>query len=208
LIFDEVVTGFRWAPGGVQEKVGVAPDLTTLAKILGGGLPSGAVAGRADIFERLEVRGDPDWDRFEHVLHQGTFNANPVSAAAGIATLKEVATGEPIERADAVAEALRAGMNEILKRLGIPGIAYGDSSTFHVYLGPEPPEDERDAALESMRGPVGRDLRASLLSRGIDFFRAGGMTSSTHGDAEVEQTLTAFEASIKELAAAKRIPGA
>jgi glutamate-1-semialdehyde 2,1-aminomutase len=207
LIFDEVVTGFRWAPGGVQEKFGITPDLTTLAKILGGGLPAGAIAGRAEVFERLELRGDPKWDRYEHVFHPGTFNANPLAAAAGIATLKEIATGEPNKKADAAAAALRDAMNEAIGQVGVPAKVYGESSVFHIFLGPEPPEDRRDAALASMRGPIGQALRGALLSHGVDLLVSGGMLSSTHGEAEIEHTVRAFEASLQELAAVQKVPG-
>ena len=84
LIFDEVVTGFRVEPGGAQERFHVHPDLTALAKILGGGLPAGAVGGRSEIIDLLSFRNDPVWDRTERVSHPGTFNANPLSAASGI----------------------------------------------------------------------------------------------------------------------------
>src|SRR5437899_10993203 len=87
LIFDEVITGFRVSPGGAQAHYGVKPDLTTLAKILAGGLPGGCVAGRADVMAALEFRpGKPK------MKHPGTFNANPLSAAAGPATLQLGAT--------------------------------------------------------------------------------------------------------------------
>ena len=90
LIFDEVVTGFRYAPGGAQEYYGVTPDLTTLAKILAGGLPGGAVAGRADILTASSNSDDADWVRHQRIPHPGTYNANPLSAAAGIACLEIV----------------------------------------------------------------------------------------------------------------------
>src|SRR5579884_3970389 len=89
LIFDEVITGFRVHPGGAQGHYGVKPDLTTLVKILAGGLPGGCVAGRADILAHLEFRPDK-----AKMKHPGTFNANPLSAAAGTATLAIVATDE------------------------------------------------------------------------------------------------------------------
>src|SRR3990172_2446902 len=95
LIFDEVVTGFRYAPGGVQALSGVIPDLTTLAKILAGGLPGGAVVGRADIMAAFEFRADPQWNRYRRLYHPGTFNANPLSAAAGVAPLALISTTEP-----------------------------------------------------------------------------------------------------------------
>src|SRR5207237_1354495 len=90
LIFDEVITGFRVHPGGAQGLYGITPDLTTLAKVLAGGLPGGCLAGRADVLAALEFRpGKPK------MKHPGTFNANPLSAAAGVAALRVVATGEP-----------------------------------------------------------------------------------------------------------------
>ena len=81
LIFDEVVTGFRTSRGGAQEYFGIRPDLTTLAKILGGGLPGGAVTGRAEIINMIEGRpGDAEYNRDNRIAHNGTFNANPISA--------------------------------------------------------------------------------------------------------------------------------
>ncbi|PYV36858.1 MAG: aspartate aminotransferase family protein, partial [Acidobacteria bacterium] len=82
LVYDEIVTGFRFSPGGAQQLDGVSPDLSCFAKILAGGLPGGAVAGRAEVMELFDFTGDPHHDRFERVTHQGTFNASPPSAAA------------------------------------------------------------------------------------------------------------------------------
>src|SRR5207247_8960241 len=87
LIFDEVITGFRYSPGGAQAYFGVTPDLTTLAKIVAGGLPGGALCGRRPLMSLLAFRGDPDWDRSQRVAHAGAFNANPLCAAAATATL-------------------------------------------------------------------------------------------------------------------------
>src|SRR2546430_127314 len=93
LIFDEVITGFRYAPGGAQAYFGVTPDLTTLAKIVAGGLPGGALCGRRELMSMLTFRGDPDWDRSQRVAHAGTFNANPLSAAAAAALAGALACG-------------------------------------------------------------------------------------------------------------------
>src|SRR5687767_1383446 len=93
LIFDEVITGFRYAPGGAQQYYGVTPDLTTLAKIVAGGLPGGAVCGAARYMSLLAFRGDATWDRISRVAHAGTFNANPLTATAAIATLTRCADG-------------------------------------------------------------------------------------------------------------------
>src|SRR5439155_3183244 len=110
LIFDEVISGFRVHPGGAQGHYGVTPDLTTLAKILAGGLPGGCVAGRADILAGLEARpGKPK------MKHPGTFNANPLSAAAGVATLEIVATAEPCQVANRIGRLLRQRLNEMFQ---------------------------------------------------------------------------------------------
>ena len=83
LIFDEVITGFRWAPGGAQQRYGVTPDLTTMAKIVAGGMPGGAVAGRREIMEMLAFKDEPGWNATKKVRHQGTYNASPLVSAAG-----------------------------------------------------------------------------------------------------------------------------
>src|SRR5439155_15841798 len=105
LIFDEVITGFRVAPGGAREHYGVTPDLTTLAKILAGGLPGGGVAGRAEV---LAVFGSGTTlaGRRAQVPHTGTFNGNPLSAAAGIAMLERIADGVAPAKAGAAAATL------------------------------------------------------------------------------------------------------
>jgi Glutamate-1-semialdehyde aminotransferase len=138
LIFDEVVTGFRWSKGGAQELYGVTPDITTLAKILAGGFPGGAVAGRREIMEMLEFTGDEERDRRRKIKHQGTFNANPVSAAAGIACLEIASTGEPQKEAASRAGEIRRALNEIIRLCSVDGCVYGDSSVFHVILGVTP----------------------------------------------------------------------
>src|SRR6266508_4380425 len=106
LIFDEVVTGFRVAPGGAQQMLGVTPDLTTMAKILAGGLPGGAVAGREDILAYIATKPDPAENRRSKIAHAGTFNANPLSAAAGVAMLSTIADGAAIRLANAQAAKL------------------------------------------------------------------------------------------------------
>ena len=116
LIFDEVVTGFRVAPGGAQAHFSITPDLTTLAKIVAGGMPGGAVAGRADVLAALDFFASAAAGT-EKIQHPGTFNANPVSAAAGIAALDVIATTDACDRANAAGAALRRGFNEVLEEL-------------------------------------------------------------------------------------------
>lgn len=212
LIFDEVVTGFRWAPGGAQELYGVLPDLTTLAKVLAGGLSGGAVAGPETLMNLLEISDDPARDAGRKVVHQGTFNANPLSAAAGAACLSVVADGGHGRRAGELAVLLRRGLNERFEALGAPGCAYGDSSVCHIILGDEAPN--RTAA--DLRAPdlppetlktKGSNKRLSWLfglamaNEGVDLFAGSAIVSSAHTEADVGKTLEAFERSVQRLRA-------
>jgi glutamate-1-semialdehyde 2,1-aminomutase len=118
LIFDEVVTGFRYARGGAQEYFGVTPDLTALGKVLGGGLPAGAVVGRAEIMDVLAWRPDPEWIRYRMVPHTGTWNASPGVAAAGVVTLKLIQDTDVTERAARTTRLLVDRCNDLFFRLG------------------------------------------------------------------------------------------
>lgn len=202
LIFDEVISGFRWAPGGVQGKIGVKPDLTTLAKILAGGLPGGAVAGRRDIMELLRFK-DKKWNVERKVLHNGTFNANPLSAAAAIACLDQLADGRVQAFADAQTSKLRKGFNRVLKRLEIDGCAWGDSSVFHVILGVPVPArgdgDLRDPGLPAETLKKGsaevihQAFHLAMWHEGVHIFHGGGLLSIAHDDEIISKTLVAFE---------------
>src|SRR5690606_25250270 len=127
LIFDEVITGFRWSRGGAQARIGVTPDMCVLAKIVAGGLPGGAVAGRADIMDQLDAAAAKRSAR-EKIGHQGTFNANPLCAAAAVATLSIVEKEDVCERAERTAEAIRSGMRQILIEEQVPWGVYGEAS--------------------------------------------------------------------------------
>ncbi|MBI4491529.1 MAG: aminotransferase class III-fold pyridoxal phosphate-dependent enzyme [Chloroflexi bacterium] len=206
LIFDEVITGFRWSPGGVQGRLGLRPDLTTMAKIASGGMPGGVVGGRADVMEVMAFSGQAHRDRYQRAYHAGTFNANPLAAAAAIVTLGHVATGEPHRHIDALAAQLRAGVNEAIKRLGISAVAYGEASSFHLYIGPRPagtPIGEtlwvEDAArLKGIPGELVAGVRRALQNRGVDLMSGiGGVLSTAHTAADVEQTIVAFEAALR-----------
>ncbi|GAB4320587.1 MAG: aminotransferase class III-fold pyridoxal phosphate-dependent enzyme [Dehalococcoidia bacterium] len=208
LIFDEVVTGFRWAAGGVQELEGVTPDLTALAKILAGGLPGGAVAGQREIMERLEFRERPPGE--EKIGHPGTFNANPLSAAAGVACLSEVRDGRHQLLANATASQLRASMNAALRDAGVPGVVYGQASVFRILLnGDHVPEardyDGRDIPLERIRagmpGRVQNLMNLSMLNHGVQVFGNGGIVSSVHTAADVDRTIEAWTATLRALRA-------
>ena len=130
-MFDEVVTGFRWSPGGAQAVIGVTPDLVALAKVLAGGLPGGALAGRADVMEVLAFRA-----RRGKVEHPGTHNAHPLSAAAGLATLELLADGRALAGANAIAASRTArGALRRFEPRSTPGYADGQASTFCLIFG-------------------------------------------------------------------------
>ncbi|GAI90073.1 unnamed protein product, partial [marine sediment metagenome] len=129
-LIDEVVTGFRDAPGGWQSIVGIKPDLTTLGKCIGGGLSVGAVVGRADIMDVL----NPELPIEQRIRHTGTWNANPLTAAAGVAACKLYLEGEPQRKARELADYLRGKGNKVLKERSISGRLYS-RSIVHLYLG-------------------------------------------------------------------------
>ena len=198
LIFDEVVTGFRASPGGVQVRYGVSPDLTTMAKIVAGGLPGGAVGGKADLIDMIAHRGDPSWDNVRRVYHPGTFNANPLSAAAGAVALEMVASQPINERADAMAARLKAGFNEALGRLEIPGHVHGIASMLHVVLADCDCDREictmphRQIA-EAAASAATTAMKRGLQNRGVDIMgRETLLVSGVHNEVEVDQTIEAF----------------
>jgi glutamate-1-semialdehyde 2,1-aminomutase len=201
LIFDEVISGFRYSPGGAQQAYGVTPDLTTLAKIVAGGLPGGAVVGTRDILEVQTFKGELHKDRFERVLQQGTFNANPLSAAAGLTALGIVAEGWPTEQASQKGEYLRAGLRDALERRGVAGAVLGEASVFQILLGEgiQAAVDTVDVQrLMAGRGAV-NTLRKAMLLNGVDLMRSGGFTSIAHQEAELDRTIEAFDRSLVAL---------
>jgi glutamate-1-semialdehyde 2,1-aminomutase len=204
LIFDEVVTGFRVSPGGTQARYNVIPDVTTLAKILAGGMPGGAVCGRADVISMIEFRDGP-WNARKRVQHPGTFNANPVSAAAGSTMLGLVAAGDHHRHADALNEKLITGLNAILARQNIPGAAYGLGSYFHITLGTDIPRPEGVEWTGSdlpphIDGKTNVALKRAMNNHGADLMGgSGGFVSGVHTAADIDHTLAAFEAAIAEM---------
>jgi len=201
LIFDEVITGFRYSPGGAQQKYGVTPDVTTLAKIVAGGLPGGAVVGRRDVLDVQTFKGELHRDRFERVLQQGTFNANPLSAAAGLNCLQIVEEGWATSQSDQAADTLRANMREAMQRRGVAGAVLGDSSVFQVLLGEGIDDAARTTDVQRLmagRGAV-NTLRKAMLLNGVDLMRSGGFTSIVHGERELEHTAQAFDRSLEML---------
>lgn len=201
LIFDEVVTGFRVAPGGAQALYGVTPDLATYAKILAGGLPGGAVAGREAIMSFLATKDTPEETLRTKMHHPGTFNANPLSAVAGVAMLASVADGVAIQTANEQAAKLRYGMNEILAQSSIAWKVYGEHSDWKLFYGADaPPQDGADQSvvdipwqrLDAKFPEQSRALRQAMILQGVDFNGGRALVGVCHSDEVVDETLEAF----------------
>ena len=200
MILDEVITGFRWSPGGLQQKLGIMPDVCTLAKILTGGLPGGAVAGREEFMQVMGQTGDAHRDRFQRVSHGGTFNANPYCAATGNAALKIAATGELQDAADRMAERLRRGLTEIMDRYEVEASVYGESSTFHIYFGSRSIEGLDASTLKNAPQEIQDGFRHALQVRGADVMsRCSGVLSGVHTEADIDKSLEAFDGAIKAM---------
>jgi glutamate-1-semialdehyde 2,1-aminomutase len=211
LIFDEVITGFRWSRGGAQARFGITPDVCVLAKIVAGGLPGGAVAGRAEIMDQLDAAAAKSAQR-EKIGHQGTFNANPLCAAAAVATLSIVETEDVCAKAERTAGEIRDGMRRILVDEQIPWGVYGEASSFLIFQNPnrlpiDPATfDAHKLGFKGLKGARNPDLayrlRVALLANGVDIMGApGGLVSATHGPREVAQTLEAFRTAVRWLKA-------
>ena len=195
LIFDEVIS-FRVAYDGAQGKYGGEPDLTTFGKIIGGGLPIGAVGGRAEIMSLLDPTDGPP-----KVLSGGTFSANPLTMVAGLASMRQM-TPDVYERLDELGRRVRVESNAILSDAGEPAQVTGDGSVFRIMMTAGPIVDYRS----SVRGasPPGRfaALHKSLLDEGVIVSKDGlGCLSTPMGDAEIDGFLGALERSVARLPA-------
>ncbi len=206
LIFDEVVTGFRASFGGVQERIGVRPDLTTLAKIAAGGLPGGAVAGRADLLDQISFDAGNG-----RVAHPGTFNANPLSAVAGERALRAIAEEDPLRIADERAAQLSRGLNQVLLEAEVPGCAWADASMVHIVLGQDlsRPEDGVTWDWEQHGGPqptlagtpsqIAWPFRRALINHGVDLMGMGALVSCVHTASDIDSTVERFGAALADL---------
>jgi glutamate-1-semialdehyde 2,1-aminomutase len=190
VIYDEVVTGFRYAPGGAQEWFGVKPDLTTLAKIVAGGLPGGAIAGRADVIHQFDFSDDPKKQRFGRIAHPGTYNGSPISAAAGVACLQIVKDPAIQDKASDTATKIRTGFQEALQRNGVEGAVGGWRSYITSTI------KGKGSAWEFQL-----KWRAAMQLGGVDPSGTSLIVSAVHNDEDVERTVAAYESAIHRLQA-------
>ena len=191
LIFDEVMTGFRVGPQGAQGVFGIRPDLTTLGKVIGGGMPVGAFGGRRDIMARLAPVGP--------VYQAGTLSGNPVAVSAGLATLKRVLAPGVFEALSATTTALTEGLAREAKQAGVPFSAASLGGMFGIFFRAQAPASFAQV-MECDKERFNRFFHA-MLRRGVylapSAFEAG-FVSAAHGPAEIELTLAAARAAFGE----------
>jgi glutamate-1-semialdehyde 2,1-aminomutase len=208
LIFDEVISGFRYAPGGVQQLAGVTPDLTVLAKIAAGGMPGGIVGGNASVMGVFG--GGPAANGVTvHVPHSGTFNGFPLSAAAACATLDLIRDGEAGKQAEAATARIVVGINGAARKLGVDVRAFHQSSVFHLMVGAvatRAPVAPGPAAfvLARRNSRLHCLMRAALLLEHVDCHASHGWVSMAHDDAAIEEAIDAFARAFAYL---REIPG-
>ncbi len=193
LIFDEVITGFRLAPGGAQELYNVQPDLTCLGKILGGGLPVGAYGGRRELMELLAPLGP--------VYQAGTLSGNPLAMEAGLATLELLCRPGAYERLEALSARLADGLRRAGEQAGVPVTLNRAGSMVTAFFTSEPVTSYETAT----RADTARYARfhQAMLRRGVYLapsqFEAA-FVSLAHGDEEIDRTLEAAEEALREVA--------
>jgi glutamate-1-semialdehyde 2,1-aminomutase len=186
VIFDEVITGFRIAPGGAQSYYGVTPDIATLGKAMGGGLALSAIAGRQEILDLMFTGG---------VSFGGTFNGNPLSLAAGVTTIQELVRddGEPLRTANRVGEKLMEGIRRAGRRYKLPLLVNGFGAAFAVHFSPLPQvRNYRDTLNDN--GPLLAKFLLESCKEGINILPDGRFYVSTvHSEKDVEETLAAID---------------
>jgi glutamate-1-semialdehyde 2,1-aminomutase len=185
LIFDEVITGFRVAPGGAQQRLGVTPDLATFGKAIGGGFPVACLAGRADLMEQFLTR---------RVMHGGSYNAQPVAMAATFATLSALADGQVHERIEQRGRRLMDGIAGALAEAGKPARVQGFPQIFHVALGTPSPITDYRSWLAADKARYVR-FTTALLEHGVRALERGAwFLSDTHTDEVIDETIAAVAA--------------
>lgn len=198
LIFDEVVTGFRFAYGGAQEYYGVTPDLCTLGKIVGGGFALAAIAGRADIMKHFDRLAMTDED---FIFQVGTLSGNPVAAVAGLATLEVLKRPGTYEGVFANGRRLMDTLSELLKKHGFKAQVIGEPPLFDIIFTDQPVKDYRDTLKADTA--ILKRFNQALRARGIMKGDSKYYVSVAHTDADIDHTIRAWEESLLEIKAAR-----
>jgi glutamate-1-semialdehyde 2,1-aminomutase len=198
LIFDEVVTGFRFAYGGAQEYYGVTPDLCTLGKIVGGGFALAAIAGRADImahFDRITMSDE------EFIFQVGTLSGNPVASVAGLATLDVLKQPGTYEKVFATGRTLMSTLQELLRSAGFKAQVIGEPPLFDILFTDQPVKDYRDTLKADTA--ILKRFNQLLRARGIMKGESKYYVSLAHTQADIDHTIGAWTDALKELKAGR-----
>ncbi|CAB4363561.1 MAG: aminotransferase class III-fold pyridoxal phosphate-dependent enzyme [Actinobacteria bacterium] len=196
LMFDEVFS-FRMGYHGAQGEVGVIPDITSLGKIIGGGLPVGATGGRADVMEVFDQTKKP-----LRVEHGGTYNANPMTMAAGLAAMQQM-TPEAYVRLAGLGERLRDGISRVMHDNGLPGRVHGVASMVAMIFNDAPFSNYRELPLRRREAEMIYALHQHLLNHGVTIIPHGMLLLSTPmTEDDIDETLAAMDSGMKLLAGA------
>jgi glutamate-1-semialdehyde 2,1-aminomutase len=191
LIFDEVMTGFRVAAGGAQERFAVRPDLTTLGKVIGGGLPVGAYGGRRDIMERVAPIGP--------IYQAGTLSGNPLAMQAGLAQLRILRDEDPYPELERRTRRLVDGLLGNARDLGVPATGGGLASMWGIFFSEKPVRNFADAQASDLA--LFRRFFHALLARGVFFapspFEAGFL-STAHQNSDIDETIHRAREALRE----------
>jgi glutamate-1-semialdehyde 2,1-aminomutase len=199
MIYDEVVTGFRFSYGGAQDYYGVVPDMACLGKVIGGGFPLAAVVGRDEIMRHFdpELEGQPGF-----VPQVGTLSGNPIAAVAGLATLEQLRQPGAYSRLFETGAHVRAGLERLLREAEIPAQVLGEDPVFDIYFTPpglEPITDYRGTLQAD--GALYRRFSAALLDNGLLKGPTKFYLSLAHDDAEVDRSLEIMAAALEAISA-------
>jgi glutamate-1-semialdehyde 2,1-aminomutase len=195
LIFDEVITGFRLAPGGAQQYYGVTADIIVFGKILGGGFPIGAFCGNREIMKRLDMR---IYERPQYAFHGGTFTANPITMKAGLATLRLLEDGGLINGLNKTGKKIREQFREIFEANGIDVQVVGDSSLFNVHFTKENIKDANTVFKADRKRLF--DFNLNLIANGVFILPThNGALSTAHSEEDIEKLFSETEKYAKHL---------
>jgi len=196
LIFDEVITGFRLAPGGAQEFYGIIQEISAFGKVAGGGLPFGAVGGTSEAMRLLEYTLEPE----RSILMAGTFNGNPMVTAAGTAVLRRLSS-EPglYARLNAMGDRFRSEINRFAQEGGYPAVATGIGSMFAMHTMPGPVKSIRD--LRARNGAANAGLGLLYRKNGLHITPSHGFLSTAHTDEDLTRLIEIYKSAMEELRA-------
>jgi glutamate-1-semialdehyde 2,1-aminomutase len=203
LIFDEVISGFRVALGGAQERFGILPDLTTLGKIMGGGLPVGAIAGKRDILDKTSPEKKvKKWERI--MIGGGTFSSHPLTAAAGLAMLQYLRdhAEEIYPLLETKGEKVRKGVEEALQKVGVQTAVTGIGSLYQTHFPSQKGVELHSPHLIHQFSDIEKrevEFRIRMLTKGVHVMHGGGGLSIAHSDEDIEKIIKASEAVAREM---------